>query len=198
MQAWWGNAASAEAEITLAMAARPRCCRIIELRRHADRLRARGRDRPVGRGAARRAAAGHLGRRPVHRLGSSIAAAASAAPRWPCSSEEVFATTLAVACCGRRVDQERGCRAGLRAGGLPLAADLARPAARPLLADAEGAAEPAARSLSWPAATSSRDTVSVALAGDLLERGLDPAEPIALPGEPGVHAAHRGADAHRA
>ena len=48
-------------------------------------------------------------------------------------AEEVFATTLAVACCGRRVDQERGCRAGLRAGGLPLAADLERPAcsARP-------------------------------------------------------------------
>ncbi len=63
---------------------------------------------------------------------------------------------------GRRVDQERGWRAGLRAGGLSLAADRARPPARPFLADAEGAAALAsARSPSWPAATSRRDTVSV-------------------------------------
>ena len=87
----------------------------------------------------------------------------------------------------RRVDQERGGRAGLRAGGLPLAADLARPAARALLADAEGAAGPAtASSLSWPAATNSRETVQRLVAGDLLQRRLDPGEPVALAREPGL------------
>ena len=62
----------------------------------------------------------------------------------------------------RRSRQQRGGRAGLRAGRLPLAADLERAAARPLLGDAEGAPGPAAAtSPSCPAATSSRETVSV-------------------------------------
>src|SRR2546423_1535019 len=58
---------------------------------------------------------------------------------------------------GRGVGGGRACRAGRRAGGFPLAADLGRPPARPVLADAEGAADvAAARSPSWPAATSRR------------------------------------------
>ena len=77
-------------------------------------------------------------------------------------AEEVFATTLAVACCAFvSVRNEAAVRAYERTG-FRWRRIWQRPAARALLADAEGAADAsAARSLSCPAATSRRDTVHV-------------------------------------
>ena len=74
---------------------------------------------------ARGSAAGHLGHRPLHRLGRAPRRGLGRSARSTLLAEEVFATTLGRGLLRRRVDQERGRRAGLRAGGLPLAADLA-------------------------------------------------------------------------
>ena len=49
VQSWWGTAASAEAEITLAMASAARSAAHHRARRHSHRLRPCGRDRAVGR-----------------------------------------------------------------------------------------------------------------------------------------------------
>jgi hypothetical protein len=141
IEAWWGNAASAEAEINLAMGSTAAVCRIVVTEGvpigYAQAAE-------VGLWAAERPAELAPGMWQVacfvtpatDRGGSLVPRVLSQL------TEEVFATTL-------------------RAGGLPLAADLARRTARPVLADAEGPPEvAAARSPSCPAATSSLETVS--------------------------------------
>jgi aminoglycoside 6'-N-acetyltransferase len=98
VQAWWGNAASAEAEITLAMASEASLCRIIE----TDGV-------PIG--YAHAVEIGLWGQPPAdlpaatwdidlfiasteHRQQGAVRAALALL------AEEVFATRLAVACCG--------------------------------------------------------------------------------------------------
>ena len=171
MQAWWGNAASAEAEITLAMSSETALCRIVECDGAADRLRAtRSRSALWGE----RAAAGDAGRAP----GTSICSSrrrehrgrALGRARWQLLAEEVFATTLAVACCGVvSIRNETAVRAYERAGFRWLRI-WPRPVFGPcwlMLKERPVRRRP----LSWPAATSRRETVSGAFAGDLLERG---------------------------
>ena len=87
IEAWWGNAASAEAEINLAMSSAAALCRIVESERCAGRLRACRGDRAVGRGRARRSW------RPAPGTSTLFIASEAAsrprsriAPRWPCSS----------------------------------------------------------------------------------------------------------------
>jgi RimJ/RimL family protein N-acetyltransferase len=99
IQAWWGNAASAEAEINLAMASDTALCRIVEADgapvgyAHAVEIGVWGAPRPEEVPAGTWdidlfiASAEHRGR------GLGAAALALLA-------EEAFATTLAVACCG--------------------------------------------------------------------------------------------------
>ncbi len=116
IQAWWGNAASAEAEINLALASETALCRMIE----CDGA-------PIGYAQAVEVA-----------LWSGVAPAEVAAGTWDvdlfiASAEhrgrglgaaalellvaEVFATTLAVACCGLvSVRNEGAARAYERAG----------------------------------------------------------------------------------
>ena len=141
VQAWWGNAASAEAEITLAMSSEAALCRIVESDGAPDRLRARGRDRPVGRAAARRAAAPAPGTstcsspRAQHR-GRGVGAAALGAAGRGGVRHHAGGGLL-----------RRSCRSGTR---LPCGPTSGRasagrriwndPLARPVLADAEGAA----------------------------------------------------------
>jgi RimJ/RimL family protein N-acetyltransferase len=98
VQAWWGSAASAEAEITLAMASESSLCRVVE----AEGV-------PIGYGHA--VEIGLWGQPPEglpvatwdidlfiasaeHRQQGAVRAALALL------AEEVFATRLAVACCG--------------------------------------------------------------------------------------------------
>ena len=114
--AWWGNAASAEAEITLAMDSEAALARIIELGNepigyaHAVEIGLWGQDRPEGLAPGTWdidlfiAEEAHCGR------GLEPAALTLL-------TEEVFTTTLAVACCAVvAVRNEAGVRACERAG----------------------------------------------------------------------------------
>ena len=116
IQAWWGNAASAEAEINLAMASETALCRIVELAgapigyAHAVDAALWGGPRPeeVAPGTwdvdLFIASAEHRGR--------GLGAVAL-----DLLAEEVFATTLAIACCGLvSIRNETAVRAYERAG----------------------------------------------------------------------------------
>ena len=159
--AWWGNAASAEAEIALAMASDTAVCRIVLFGEepigyaHAVDVGLWGGERPQEIEPGTWDVDLFIGSEQHRSRGLGGVALGAARGGGVC--HDAGGGVLRA-----RVDQERGRGAGLRAGGLRLAADLERPAARPMLADGEGSAEPAARSLSWPAATRSRETVSTA------------------------------------
>ena len=118
VEAWWGNAASAEAEINMAMSSAAALCRIVESEGAPVGYAHAAGDRAVGRGSARRAGARHL----AHQLfpqppADSIAAPASDRPSLALLAEEVFATTLAVACSGVvSIRNEAAARAYERAG----------------------------------------------------------------------------------
>ena len=116
VQAWWGNAASAEAEITLAMGSEASLCRIIESAgepigyAHAVEIGLWGEQQPDGLPAGTWdidlfiASAEHRGR---------------GAGRAPLSLlvEEVFATRLAIACCAVvSIRNEAAARAYEKAG----------------------------------------------------------------------------------
>jgi RimJ/RimL family protein N-acetyltransferase len=99
VQAWWGSAASAEAEITLAMASGASLCRIIETGgvpigyAHAVEIGLWGEQRPEDLPAATWDIDLFIASAEHRRRGAGRAALALLA-------EEVFATRLAVACCG--------------------------------------------------------------------------------------------------
>jgi aminoglycoside 6'-N-acetyltransferase len=116
IQAWWGNSASAEAEISLAMASDTALCRVLECAdipigyAHAVEVGLWGESRPL---EARPgtwqvdlfiASEAHRGQG----LGASVLGLLA---------QEVFATTLAVACCGLvSIRNEAAVRAYERAG----------------------------------------------------------------------------------
>jgi aminoglycoside 6'-N-acetyltransferase len=114
--AWWGNAASAEAEINLAMSSEAALCRIVDCEglpagyAHALEVGLWAQERP----AALAPGTWHIGyflASGQHRergLGSAVLALLA---------EEVFATTLAVACSGVvSIRNEAAARAYERAG----------------------------------------------------------------------------------
>jgi aminoglycoside 6'-N-acetyltransferase len=114
--AWWGNAASAEAEITLAMGSDAALARIIEAGTepigyaHAVEIGLWGQDRPEGLVPGTWDVDLFIGEA-AHR-GRALEAAAV-----KLLVEEVFSTTLAVACCAVvPVRNEAGVRAYERAG----------------------------------------------------------------------------------
>lgn len=115
VQAWWGSAASAEAEINLAMSSDVALCRIVEQGGvpigygHAVDIALWSGPRPDGLAAGTWDVDLFIAS-PEHRgLGLGTAALALLA-------EEVFATTLAVACCGVvSIRNEAGVRAYERA-----------------------------------------------------------------------------------
>ena len=99
IEAWWGNAASAEAEINLAMSSEAALCRIIECEglgvgyAHALEIGLWGEERPSELAPG----TWHVGYflSPVQHRGGGLGCAVLAQ-----LAEEVFATTLAVACSG--------------------------------------------------------------------------------------------------
>lgn len=116
IEAWWGNAASAEAEINLAMSSQAALCRIVESEgapigyAHALEIGLWADERPSGLAAG----TWHIGyflASGQHRggdLGSAVLALLA---------QEVFATTLAVACSGVvSIRNEAAARAYERAG----------------------------------------------------------------------------------
>ena len=116
VEAWWGNAASAEAEINLGMSSEAALCRIVESEgvpigyAHALEIGLWAEERP----AELASGTWHIGyflASGQHR-GGSLASAVLAL-----LAEEVFATTLAVACSGVvSIRNEAAARAYERAG----------------------------------------------------------------------------------
>jgi RimJ/RimL family protein N-acetyltransferase len=113
---WWGNAASAEAQINLAMSSQLALCRIIEVESrplgyvHAEEIGLWSEERPPELAPG----TWHIGYfvPSTEREGPGLAAAVLAM-----LAAEVFATTLAVACSGVvSIRNEAGARAYERAG----------------------------------------------------------------------------------
>ncbi len=116
IEAWWGNAASAEAEINLAMSSAASVCRIVESERvpvgyaQAVEIGLWGEDRPSELAPGTWHIGYFLG--PGQHGGADLGSTVLGL-----LAEEVFATTLAVACSGTvSIRNEAAARAYERAG----------------------------------------------------------------------------------